>query len=263
MIKTTWHERVAVLAFDRPASLNALDPDLLQALGTAMRDALRENVKALVLTGEGRAFSAGADLRWFAQRSAQGVDAQRAALSDMLEAGGNVVQAILDAPVPVVSAINGPCIGGAMGMALAADVALAARSAYFALPHVPQLGIVPDLGVSWLLPRLVGRPRAMAMSLFGDKITAEQAERWGMVWHCVDDDALQAEALSTAQRLASMPAQAVIGTRRLLDDALERSIALQLDEEGHRQMELLMSDAKNAALGLPAVSRSASRAARQ
>ncbi|MDM0047443.1 enoyl-CoA hydratase/isomerase family protein [Variovorax sp. J22R115] len=242
MIKTTWHERVAVLALDRPASLNALDPDLLDHLGAALGDVLHRGAAAVVLSGEGRAFSAGADLRWFAQRTAQGTEAQLAALSEMLEAGARVVRAILAAPVPVISAINGPCIGGAMGIALAADVALAARSAYFSLPQVPQLGIVPDLGATWLLPRVVGRPRAMAMSLFGDKITGEQAEQWGMVWQCVDDDALQAHALSTARRLAGMPAQAVIGARRLLDEAFDRSMGLQLDEEGRRQMELLMSD---------------------
>ncbi|MDM0117431.1 enoyl-CoA hydratase/isomerase family protein [Variovorax sp. J22R133] len=239
MIQTTWHERVAVLALDRPASLNALDPELLHALGTAMSDALDGHATALVLTGTGRAFSAGADLRWFAQRSAQGVEAQRIALKEMLEAGGSVVRAILEAPVPVVSAINGPCIGGALGIALAADVALAGRSAYFSLPQVPQLGIVPDLGASWLLPRLVGRPRAMGMSLFGDRIHAGQAEQWGMVWKCVDDADLQAQALSIARQLAAAPAQAVIGTRRLLDEAFACPMEQQLSEEGRRQMDLV------------------------
>ncbi|MBO9648101.1 MAG: enoyl-CoA hydratase/isomerase family protein [Variovorax sp.] len=238
MIKTTWHQRVAMLSLDRPASLNALDPDLLHALGFALNEALTHGAAGIVLKGEGRAFSAGADLRWFAGRSAQGPEAHAAALSEMLEIGGRIVQAFIKAPVPVVSAINGPCIGGALGIALATDVALAARSAYFCLPQVPKLGIVPDLGATWVLPRLVGRPRAMAISLLGDKIPAEQAEHWGMVWRCVDDAELQAQALATAHGLAAMPVEAIIATRRLIDESPASSIQWQLAQEAHQQQAL-------------------------
>ena len=143
-----------------------------------------------------------------------------------------------EAPVPVLTAINGPCAGGALGIALAADLVLAGRRAFFSVPQVPELGIVPDLGATWLLPRVVGQARAMAMSLLGERISAEKAEQCGLAWQCVDDAELLAQAVAAARRLAASPMEAVSGTRRLIRDSWARPLREQLDEEGRWQMKL-------------------------
>jgi len=231
---------VAILRFNIPARLNPLTMPLQQALRAALarlRDA--GDVGALVLTGAGRSFCVGADLG--SMGADAGADAslgQRTA--DAMEALSNpLIEDLRSLPFPVVSAVNGAAAGAGVGIALAADVVLAARSAYFYLPFMPRLGIVPDLGTTWFLERLVGRARALGLSMLGERLPAEQAAQWGLIWSCVDDGALQAQALALAQRLARLPAHAAVELRAAYESAARQPLADQLRYEAQRQRELI------------------------
>lgn len=226
---------VRTLTLNRPASLNsftsAMHAELLAALDDAAGDA---EVRCVVLTGAGRAFCAGQDL-------ADPMVAPDPAPKDL----GRViellykplVQRLRAMPVPVIAAVNGVAAGAGANLALHCDLVLAARSASF-LQAFGKIGLVPDTGGTWLLPRLVGRSRALGLALLGDKLSAADAERIGLVWKCVDDAALQDEAASFAQRLAAMPVRALVATRRAFDAAQDFTLDEALDEEARLQAEL-------------------------
>ncbi|MGO4393636.1 enoyl-CoA hydratase-related protein [Variovorax sp. M-6] len=242
MIKTTLQDGIATIAFDRPEALNALTRETGTLGLAALQGAIRDGARAVILTGNGRAFCAGADLA-VAGQLANGVTqgGEEDIGLRMQETLNPLVQAISSSPVPVISAVNGACVGGGAGLALAADMVLAARSAYFLLPQAPVLGFVPDLGATWQLPRMIGRSRAFGMSLLGERITAEQAQAWGLVWKCVDDAVLMDEAMALARKLAAIPSSALCATRELLDAAPEATLPDQLEQERLIQMELLRS----------------------
>lgn len=244
MVEIEWAGEVAVLRLNRPNNLNALDPDMFRALRGALQELTQGGrARALVLTGTGRAFSAGGNVQWFGARIAEGPGGVTQSIPEFLERDGcPVTQAMVDSPIPVLCAVNGPCAGGAVGMALAADIVLAARSAYFVLPQAPALGIVPDLGATWALARVAGRARAMALALSGERLPAEQAEQWGVIWRCVEDAELLAQAIVLAGRLAAMPDKVARDTRRLLDEALAVPLRTQLASECRAQRELLQSE---------------------
>jgi 2-(1,2-epoxy-1,2-dihydrophenyl)acetyl-CoA isomerase len=231
---------VAVLTLNVPERLNPLTRALQASLRRALADLAADRaVRALVLTGAGRGFCAGADLSaGFADDGSGRSTGQRSA--DTLHALTNRMVSDLRAlPMPVVSAVNGVAAGGGLGLALAGDVVLAARSAYFYLPFMARLGIVPDVGSSWFYQRLLGSGRATALTLLGDRLPAEKAAAWGLVWDCVDDAALMAQALATAQRLALLPAHAALETRRAFDAAAAHTLEQQLAYEAERQRELI------------------------
>lgn len=232
------HGPVAVMRMNIPERLNPLAHTMQQQMRATL-DALRADtsVRALVLTGAGKAFCVGADLSSMAPTAGPSLGEQTA--HAMATLSNRLIEDLRNLPFPVVSAINGPCAGAGVGLALAADVVLAAHSAYFYLPFMPRLGIVPDLGTTWFLERFVGRSRAIGMSLLGERLTAEQAAQWGLVWKCVANEALQDEALSTAQRLAQLPAHAAQEIRRAYDAAGENTLAAQLQYEADRQRELI------------------------
>ncbi|MEJ8854954.1 enoyl-CoA hydratase-related protein [Variovorax robiniae] len=248
-VRTTLEDGVATLTLDRPQALNALSPALIIDLASALQaSAEDEATRAIVLTGAGRAFSAGGDIGWFGEVLAGGRAHARSEIAGYMESEGNpLTLAIADCRVPVVCAVNGPCVGGAVGIALAADVVIAARSSYFLVPQVPQLGAVPDLGATWMLARLLGRSRALGIALLGDRIEAAQAEQWGLIWRCFDDAALAEQAHATAHRLGSASAAAVRDTRRLIDEAPTQTLARQLDQECEAQRAHVGADYFNAA----------------
>lgn len=192
---------VMEITLDRPAKLNALDETACRALQRVLADAASPDVRAVLLTGNGRGFCTGQDLgERMAVLRGEPVD-----LGASLARNWNpVVGAIRDLAKPVVAAVNGVAAGAGANLALACDIVVAARSATFVQSFV-RVGLVPDAGGTYHLPRLIGTARAKAAMMLGDPISAEQAEAWGMIWKAVDDDRLLPEARDIASRLARQP----------------------------------------------------------
>ncbi|WP_439590118.1 enoyl-CoA hydratase-related protein [Hydrogenophaga sp.] len=235
---------VATLALNRPEALNALSGPLIDALLSALADIqANPDARVLLLTGRGRAFCAGADLRdpmmgldlpptergrRFLQSADQGVHALARALAHLGK--------------PRVAAVNGPAVGGGASLALAADIVLVARSAYFQQPFTAQLGLVPDMGGSWQLMRRLGPARAMGATLLGERISGEQAEAWGLVWQCVADEALADAARSIARRLAASAPRALAELPGVMAAALHNDFDAQLDCERDAQARLVQTE---------------------
>ncbi len=221
-----------VITLNRPAALNSFTAEmhgqLLAALNAAADDAA---VRAVLVTGSGRGFCAGQDL------------------TDPAMVGNVDVGAVIERfyrplalrvrsmPVPVIAAVNGVAAGAGANFALCCDLVVAARSASF-IQAFSKIGLVPDCGGTWLLPRLVGRARALGLAITGDKLPAEEAQRIGMIWQCVDDAALGDAARALALRLAAMPVKALAETRRALDAAMPLDFADALTLEADAQREL-------------------------
>lgn len=234
-------EGVATLTLNDADRMNPLTPGLmdgcLEALDRVRADS---SVRVLLLTGAGRAFCVGADLSTFDSSRPGGQNRTAGeVIGDLLENGGNpLVHGLRTLHVPVVCAVNGPAAGGGTGLALAADVVIAARSAFFYLPFTPALGLVPDVGATWTLPRTVGRARAIGLTLLGNRLSAHEAAHWGLIWSCVEDTDLPRESLCIAQRLARLPAHAVLEVRKLYRQSEINTFEQQLVFERERQMEL-------------------------
>ena len=239
-------EGIATLTLNQGARMNPLTPALLagclQALQRVHADT---SIRVLVLTAHGKGFCVGADLAalgagkvGMAQTSSEPSLGEQVA--ELMYSGGNPLVAGLRAlPVPVLCAVKGAVAGGGVGLALAADVVVAARSAYFYLPFVPALGLVPDMGSAWFMQRALGSARAVGLTLLGDRLSAEQAAQWGLIWACVDDAELSAEVGRLAARLAALPAHAATETRALYRAAEANPLADQLAYERERQRELI------------------------
>lgn len=243
MVEVEWDEGVVILTLKGPSPWNTLDQDTLESLTAAFPKAVAEGARAIVLTGSGKVFSAGGDINRFNSLIQQGEAALAKAIAASMEDLGNpIMRCIAESPVPVVSAVNGPCAGGSLGFALAADIVLCARSAYFLVPQVTQLGIVPDCGVSWGVARALGRPRALGMALLGGRLSGEEAEQWGLVWKCFDDAELMTQARAIAHKLAALPAAAVTACRQLIDQASHVEPSVTLAAERQIQRTLVRSD---------------------
>jgi len=202
---------VATVTLNRPDSLNALNGAMVDELRAAVDSLPGSGARCLLLTGEGRGFSSGADLA-----SGGGLPDDVGAA---LEAHFNpLIEALFALPLPVVAAVRGPCAGAGCSLALAADIVIASRSAYFLQAFI-NIGLIPDAGATWLLPRLAGRARAMEMMMLGERIAAEQAADWGMIGRMVEDDDLETEAVALAARLAQGPTIAYGLLRRLARDS--------------------------------------------
>ena len=220
LVLVTQSGAVQTLALNRPAALNsftaALHAQLLAALEAAAANA---EVRCVVLTGTGRAFCAGQDLADPAVAPDLTPGAAPKDLGEVIETLYRpLCLRIRSMPIPVVAAVNGVAAGAGANLALSCDLVLAARSASF-IQAFAKIGLVPDTGGTWLLPRLVGRAQALGLALLGDKLPAADAERMGLIWRCVDDAALQDETQALAQRLAAMPVKALVATRNALDAA--------------------------------------------
>jgi 2-(1,2-epoxy-1,2-dihydrophenyl)acetyl-CoA isomerase len=218
-------DAVARIALRRAGKLNALRnqsaDELRAALAAAEAD---EAIKVAVITGEGRAFSAGYDLASIDPDETPALDA-------VLDVHFNpLIRAMRASRLPIITAVNGPCAGAAVGLALAGDIVIAARSAYFYEPFV-GIALVPDAGNTLFLPRLIGRVRATPAMLLGDRISAEEALAWGLVWRVCNDADLAEEANSIAERLAERPPAAVAATKRLIKEASDAGMDAQLDRE--------------------------------
>ncbi|WP_416424129.1 2-(1,2-epoxy-1,2-dihydrophenyl)acetyl-CoA isomerase PaaG [Pseudomonas sp. App30] len=219
---------VALLSLNRPEQLNSFNAqmhgEVREALKRVRQDA---SVRVLLLTGEGRGFCAGQDL---ADRNvAPGADAPD--LGQSIEQFYNpLIRALRELPLPVVCAVNGVAAGAGANIPLACDLVLAARSASF-IQAFCKIGLIPDSGGTWALPRLVGMARARALALLGERLSAEQAEQWGLIYRCVDDDALRDEALKLARHLATQPTYGLALIKRSLNASFDNSLDQQLELE--------------------------------
>ncbi|KNZ33862.1 MAG: enoyl-CoA hydratase [Methylibium sp. NZG] len=233
---------VLTLALNRPHALNsftgAMHEALLHELTAAARDA---TVRCVVLTGSGRGFCAGQDLSDPEIAPDMAPGATQKNIGELIERRYKPLAMLLaDFPVPVLASVNGVAAGAGANVALSCDIVIAARSASF-IQAFSKIGLIPDVGGTWLLPRLVGRANAMALAMLGDKLPAEQAERIGLIWRCVDDATLAAETKALAERLAAMPLRALAETRRAMARSDRMSFADALSMEAEVQGRLGMS----------------------
>jgi len=230
---------VLTLALNRPQALNSFTGAMHDALmGELKAAAANAEVRCVVLTGEGRAFCAGQDLSDPAIAPDLRPGAIPKDIGNLIEARYKpLAQLLHDFPVPVVAAVNGVAAGAGANLALNCDIVLAARSASF-IQAFSKIGLIPDCGGTWLLPRLAGRAQAMALALLGDKLPAEEAERIGLIWRCVDDAMLATETRALAHRLAASPVRALVETRRAFAaaDHMTLSEALTLEADVQRRM---------------------------
>ncbi|HQD82742.1 MAG TPA: enoyl-CoA hydratase-related protein [Quisquiliibacterium sp.] len=223
---------VARITLNRPDVLNALNAALMTELRSAVELANDDpEVRAVLLTGAGRGFSAGADLG-----ASKAGDAKRDSGFTLRTYYHPVVLAMRNMPKPIVSAVNGVAAGAGMSLALCGDIILAARSASF-LQAFSKIGLVPDAGSTWFLPRYVGDVRARALAILADKIPAEDAQRMGLVWQVFDDEQLMPEAEKLAARLASMPTRAYALIKQALNASGGNGLADQLELEAQLQVE--------------------------
>jgi 2-(1,2-epoxy-1,2-dihydrophenyl)acetyl-CoA isomerase len=230
---------VRTLTLNRPQSLNsfttAMHAGLLAALEAAAADA---GVRCVVVTGAGRAFCAGQDLSDPAVAPDLTPGAKQPDIGALIERCYlPLALRIRSMPVPVVAAVNGVAAGAGANFALGCDIVLAARSASF-IQAFAKIALVPDCGGTWLLPRLVGRARALGLAMLGDKLGAEEAERIGLIWRCVDDAIFEPEVATLGARLAAMPVAALARTREAIDAAEGLDYAQALAAEARAQSEM-------------------------
>jgi len=226
---------VATLTLNRPDRLNsftvAMHVEMCAALDAVVAD---PTVRCLILTGAGRGFCAGQDL----------ADRAVAPGSETLDLGASIenyykpmLLRLRSLRIPAVCAVNGVAAGAGANIPFACDLVIAARSASF-IQSFAKLGLVPDCGGTWWLPRLVGPARAMGLTLLGDKLPATQAEQWGLIWRCVEDDELMPVALAAARQLAAGPTRGYVRTREAMERSLNLSFEGALDLERNFQREL-------------------------
>jgi 2-(1,2-epoxy-1,2-dihydrophenyl)acetyl-CoA isomerase len=230
---------IATLTLNRPDKLNSFTAEMHQEVRAALEQlAADRSVRVLVLTGAGRGFCAGQDLgdRAVAPGSAP-VD-----LGESVEKYyAPLVLALRALPVPVICAVNGVAAGAGANLALACDIVIAAKSASF-VEVFCKLGLIPDTGGTYFLPRLIGSARAMGLAMLGEKLTAERAESWGLIWKCVEDEKLQPEVAALARHFATAPTLGLARTKQALQASGLNTLEQQLALEAGAMRELGYSD---------------------
>lgn len=220
---------LAVITMNRPDKMNAMTTQMRAELAHAVTESGKTE-RCVAITGTGRAFCTGQDL-------GDGANADEMDLERSLRDEFNpVIEAIVNCPVPTIAAVNGPAAGAGANLALAADVVIAADSAYF-LQAFAMIGLIPDAGGTWFMPRQMGMAKAMGASLFADRISAKQASDWGMIYEHVADNAFEAHWRARAMKLASGPTQSYMRIKQALRASLDNSLSDQLALEAHLQGE--------------------------
>jgi 2-(1,2-epoxy-1,2-dihydrophenyl)acetyl-CoA isomerase len=228
-IRFSIHNGIATIAMNRPEVMNALNTQMRAEITHAVIAGGRE-ARVVVLTGNGKAFCSGQDLG--DGGSAANLDLERTLRDEYVP----MLMAIHDCPVPVISAVNGPAAGAGANLALAADVVIASDSAYF-VQAFAKIGLIPDAGGTHFLPRQIGMAKAMGAALFADKITARQADDWGMIWEAVPDASFVDHWKARAAHLANGPTEAFASVKRAIrgswDNSLDEQLALEAAEQGN------------------------------
>ncbi|MDG6079251.1 2-(1,2-epoxy-1,2-dihydrophenyl)acetyl-CoA isomerase [Erythrobacter litoralis] len=230
-IKASRDNAVLTVTLNRPERLNACPPQMAEELFAAVTDL--GDARAVLLKGEGRAFCSGADLASNARSTQTGGERAKASLSRYYNP---LIQALTNLPVPVVAQVQGPAAGVGCSIALTADFVIAGKSGYFLQAFV-NIGLVPDGGSSWMLPRLIGSAQAARMMMLGEKVHAEEAERIGLIYRCVEDDALESDARALAERLANGPTVALGAMKQVMRQGLQADLATTLSAEAEAQRQ--------------------------
>jgi 2-(1,2-epoxy-1,2-dihydrophenyl)acetyl-CoA isomerase len=225
---------VARLTLNRPERLNSFNTDMHSEVRAALTSLKDSAARVLVLSGAGRAFCAGQDLN---DRAVAPGAAPPDLAASIEQCYKPLVLALRALPLPVIAQVNGVAAGAGANIALACDLVIAARSASF-VQAFAKLGLVPDSGGTWFLPRLVGSARALGLALLGDKLPAEQAAAWGLIWRCVEDAELAAVVDALAVQLAAAPTRGLARTKQAIYEGWTRTLAAQLDVERDYQGEL-------------------------
>jgi 2-(1,2-epoxy-1,2-dihydrophenyl)acetyl-CoA isomerase len=229
-VKTSIDAGVGVITLSDPSTLNAAGMDLMADLSTAFQAMIDDDsVRAIVFTGEGRGFCSGANLSGDRSATASNTGPNQS----LLQVFNPFVSRLRRSPKPTVAAVNGVTAGVGVSLALCCDLSVGAESAYFLLAF-RRIGLVPDGGATWLLPRLVGKARAMELMLLGEKLPAKTAAEWGLINKCVPDAEVMAAAMAYARALADGPASLGL-TRNLVWDALDAEWHAQLEAEAYGQ----------------------------
>ena len=225
---------VARLTFNRPERLNSFNTAMHEEVHAALAAVKTAGARVLVITGAGRGFCAGQDLNDRAVAPGGAAPDLAASIEKHYKP---LILALRELPLPVIAAVNGVAAGAGANIALACDLVIAARSASF-VQAFAKLGLVPDSGGTWFLPRLVGSARALGLALLGEKLSAEQAAAWGLIWRCVEDTEFAPVVESLALQLAAAPTRGLARTKQAIYEGMNRTLREQLDIERDYQGEL-------------------------
>ena len=228
-----WQGDVAIVTLNRPDKLNSFTRDMHRALVQALDHVEAGGARALLLTGAGRGFCAGQDLADLDFAPGRATD-----LGELIDTWFNpLVRRLQALPLPVIGAVNGTAAGAGANLALACDIVLAAKSASFIQAFV-KIGLVPDSGGTWLLPKRLGMARALGLAMTGDKLSADEAEKWGLIWETMDDPLLMEQALAQPTQLAAQPTRALAAIKQSMRASATNTLDAQLDLERDLQREL-------------------------
>lgn len=243
-IKLEYHDYIAILHFDRMSMMNSLSVAMAKEVLHAFQQIKKnQEITALIITATGKGFCVGAEI---SPQSFLGDGQQSPAesLEHHMQHYFNVwIEQIENFPIPVVVAMNGIAAGAGVGIALASDITIATEEAYFILTFAPKLNLIPDMGTSWFLPHFIGTARSKAITLLGEKISAQQAEQWGLIWKCVPKLELLDEALKIAHKLAKLPPDIAQHVRKTYAHANTHSLPEQLHYEKELQCQLVQTPA--------------------
>lgn len=232
-------DNAATLRLNRPDKLNSFNTEMHEEVKSALDKIEQDNtVRALLITGAGRGFCAGQDL----SDRAVAPGSNSVDLGESVEMRYNpMIRRLTNLPMPVVCAVNGVAAGAGASLAFASDICIASASAKFIMSFA-NIGLVPDSGSSWVMPRLVGQARALGMALTGEPVKAEQAQAWGLIWKCVEDNQLDDVANALISKFAKAPTRGLAETKKLIRGAFSRSLDEQLDLERDQMRALGYSD---------------------
>ena len=229
--------RIVRITLNRPDKLNSFTAEMQQEVRDALRS-VEHRARVIVLTGAGRGFSAGQDLG----ERMTGSDGHAVDLGVTIETMWNpLVRRIVAMPQPVIARVNGVAAGAGANVALACDMVVAARSAKF-IQSFAAIGLIPDSGGSWVLPRLIGQARALGFALTGEPLPAETAAEWGLIWKCVEDEALDEEVDTLAEKLAGLPPLGLAATKKLIRSTWARTLDQELNEQRNEMRRLGYSE---------------------